>query len=184
MRSRSSSASRSESLVCPLCEVGQLRTVGHHAARCGSCSSSLNGGMLEALWQITNLPDCLGGHACECGHPEMRLLPDGTYHCPACGSEVLPAHVPSTTSKSEENGLAYWVGWPAASGREAASWTTRTWRGGRTHRTGLLTTGAIVRIAKPAKPEVIRTRRSKQGLEMRGANFEVELMKHRLVLTR
>ena len=26
----------------------------------------------------------------ECGHPEMRTLPDGVYHCPACRSEVLP----------------------------------------------------------------------------------------------
>lgn len=25
-----------------------------------------------------------------CGHPEMRRLPDGVFHCPACGSEVLP----------------------------------------------------------------------------------------------
>jgi phospholipase C len=41
----------------------------------------------------------------------MRLLPDRTYHCPSCGSEVLPAHVPSAPSKSEENGLAYWSGW-------------------------------------------------------------------------
>jgi hypothetical protein len=41
----------------------------------------------------------------------MRLLPDRTYHCPACGSEVAPAEVPSTLSKSEERGLAYWSGW-------------------------------------------------------------------------
>ena len=27
----------------------------------------------------------------ECGHPEMCRLPDGVFHCPACGSEVLPA---------------------------------------------------------------------------------------------
>ena len=23
---------------------------------------------------------------CEYGHPEMRRLPDGVFHCPACGS--------------------------------------------------------------------------------------------------
>ncbi len=58
--------------------------------RCDSCGGRLSGAMLETLWRITVLPDVLGGHACECGHPEMRHLPDGTYHCPACGSEVLP----------------------------------------------------------------------------------------------
>ena len=67
--------------------------------------------MLETLRSISTLPDTLGSHACECGHPEMRLLPDRTYHCPACGSEVPPADVHSTPSKSEENGLAYWLGW-------------------------------------------------------------------------
>jgi hypothetical protein len=41
----------------------------------------------------------------------MRLLPDDTLHCPACGSEVLPIDAPSTPSKSEEKGLAYWLGW-------------------------------------------------------------------------
>jgi hypothetical protein len=46
--------------------------------------------MLETLCQITALPDALGSHACECGHPQMRCLPDGVFHCPACGSEVLP----------------------------------------------------------------------------------------------
>jgi hypothetical protein len=46
--------------------------------------------MLLTLHQIVALPDALGRHACDCGHPEMRLLPDGVYWCPACGSEVLP----------------------------------------------------------------------------------------------
>ena len=27
---------------------------------------------------------------CECGHPEMRLLPNGVYRFRACGAEVLP----------------------------------------------------------------------------------------------
>jgi ribosomal protein L37AE/L43A len=49
--------------------------------------------MLEALREIAALPDALGSHACECGHPEMRRLPDGVFHCPACGCEVLPLAV-------------------------------------------------------------------------------------------
>jgi ribosomal protein L37AE/L43A len=90
MRS-SSLASKPDCLICPLCEVDQLRPSGSDSARCASCASLLNGPMLETLRSISALPDVLGRHACEeCGHPEMRLLPDGTYHCPACGSEVLP----------------------------------------------------------------------------------------------
>jgi ribosomal protein L37AE/L43A len=46
--------------------------------------------MLLTLEQIIALPDALGEHACGCGHPEMRRLPDGMFHCPACGSEVFP----------------------------------------------------------------------------------------------
>jgi hypothetical protein len=58
--------------------------------RCGSCGGLLGGAMFEALEQIAALPEALGAHACECGHPEMRLLPDGVFHCLAFGSEVLP----------------------------------------------------------------------------------------------
>jgi hypothetical protein len=65
--------------------------------------------MLGALRQIVALPDALGKHACEeCGHPEMRLLPDGTFHCPACRSEVLPSDASSTPSRPEEHAQAYW----------------------------------------------------------------------------
>ena len=110
MRS-SSLASKPDSLVCPLCEASKLHPSGRDSMRCESCSGSLSGAMLETLWRISVLPDAIGAHTCECGHPEMRHLPDGTYHCPACGSEVAPADVPSTPSKSEENGLAYWSGW-------------------------------------------------------------------------
>jgi len=51
----------------------------------------LLGSVLETLQEIVGLPDALGAHACECGHPEMRELPDGVFHCPARRSEVLPA---------------------------------------------------------------------------------------------
>jgi hypothetical protein len=59
--------------------------------RCASCGNFLTGTLLETLRQIAELPDAVGCHACECGHPEMRRLPDEVYWCPACGSEVLPA---------------------------------------------------------------------------------------------
>ena len=76
-------------LVCPLCEKGTLRPSDQDSMRCDSCSGFLSGAMLQTLRQIGSLPDALGSHACECGHPEMRRLPDGTYHCPACRSEVI-----------------------------------------------------------------------------------------------
>jgi hypothetical protein len=83
-------ASKPDSLVCPPCEVSKLRPSGRDSMHCESCGGQMGGAMLEALRQITALPNALGVHACECGHPEMRLLPDGTYHCPSCSSEILP----------------------------------------------------------------------------------------------
>jgi ribosomal protein L37AE/L43A len=104
--------SRPGSLICPLCEAGQLHPSSHHSMRCEYCSSSLNGAMLKALRQITDLPDAMGTHACEeCGHPEMRCLPDGTFHCPACRSEVLHIGALRVDWKSSEHGEAYWCGW-------------------------------------------------------------------------
>jgi ribosomal protein L37AE/L43A len=83
-------ASRPGHLVCPACEAGRLRPSGGFA-RCGRCEYVLDAVMLLPLERIVALPNASGRHACECGHPEMRLLPDGVYHCPACGSEVLPS---------------------------------------------------------------------------------------------
>jgi hypothetical protein len=77
-------------ICCPFCEIYELQPFGHSCLRCASCGSFLTGTLLETLRQILELPDAVGGHACECGHPEMRCLPDGVYWCPACGSEVLP----------------------------------------------------------------------------------------------
>ena len=99
---------RSGSLVCPLCEVHNLDARGHASARCESCGGIVSGLTLEALRQITDLPEALGSHACECGRPEMRRLPDGTYHCPSCGSEVLPVDAQVILS---EHGEAWRAGW-------------------------------------------------------------------------
>lgn len=78
------------SMVCPACEIGELRTCGPERSRCDFCGCLLDGAMLEVLRQIVALPGAIGAHACECGHPKMRELPDGVLHCPACGSEVGP----------------------------------------------------------------------------------------------
>ena len=110
MRS-SAVASRPDSLVCPLCEASKLDPSVQGSMTCQSCGIQLRGDMLETLRCISTLPDAAGSHACECGHPEMRLLPEGTYHCPSCGAEVLPVYGPWFPSGSEEGGLAYWLGW-------------------------------------------------------------------------
>jgi ribosomal protein L37AE/L43A len=87
----STPASRSHSIICPSCEAGELSPSGHNGIQCSLCGYVPSHSVLEALQQIIALPDALGKHACEeCGHPEMRYLPDGVSHCPGCGSEVLP----------------------------------------------------------------------------------------------
>src|SRR5688572_6806404 len=114
VKSSSSLASRSRSLICPLCEAGKLKPSGQDSARCACCASPVSGAMLGALRQIVALPDALGSHACEeCGHPQMRLLLDGTYHCPSCGSEVVPLEAASTEPPSprECRREAYRCGW-------------------------------------------------------------------------
>jgi ribosomal protein L37AE/L43A len=90
MRVPSPTASRLDHIICPFCESGLLVSRGPGFARCDSCGLPLLGSALETLRDVVGLPDALGVHACECGHPEMRRLPDGVFHCPACGSEVLP----------------------------------------------------------------------------------------------
>lgn len=82
------------SLRCPFCEVHALRPFGRNSARCESCGSLVSGVILDVLRRITGLPDAVGRHACECGYPEMRRLPDGVYRCLACCSEVLPVRHP------------------------------------------------------------------------------------------
>jgi ribosomal protein L37AE/L43A len=90
MKGPSRTRSRPHYIVCPRCGSGELRPQGSELAGCDSCGLSVEGELFRTLEQIATLPDALGTHACECGHPEMRRLPDGVFHCPACGSEVLP----------------------------------------------------------------------------------------------
>jgi ribosomal protein L37AE/L43A len=89
-------ASKPNHLICPLCEKGRFRPTDRGSMRCETCGGRLGGAMLEDLRRISAVPDTLGDHACDCGHPEMRCLPDGTFHCPACGSEVLPIEATPT----------------------------------------------------------------------------------------
>jgi ribosomal protein L37AE/L43A len=113
----------SHPLTCPFCEVYELRPFGHNSLRCESCGGVLSGVLLETLSQIARLPDAIGRHACECGHPEMRRLPDDVYWCPACGSEVLPVTAPPVAWKSADRSEAYWAGWLDGRYRDIATIT-------------------------------------------------------------
>ena len=101
----------STTLICPFCAEATLRSFGRNSARCEHCSGVLGGELLVTLHQIAVLPATAGRHVCECGHPEMRLLPDEVYRCPACGSEVTPVSAGPTTWKSPDHTEAYWCGW-------------------------------------------------------------------------
>jgi len=107
---KDSTSTRFHTIRCSFCEVYELERFGDGSARCSSCRSSLGTQLLSTLRQIQALPEAFGAHRCEeCGHPEMRRLPNGVFHCPACASEVLPARgsAESGTGASE----AYLSGW-------------------------------------------------------------------------
>jgi ribosomal protein L37AE/L43A len=100
------------SIRCPFCEVYELERFGECSARCASCRSSLGAQLLATIRQIQTLPDALGAHPCEeCGHPHMRCLPHGVFHCPACGSEVLPAGGSPGNGGAMGVSEAYLSGW-------------------------------------------------------------------------
>ena len=100
--SRSSPASTSHYTICPRCESPELQLVGgQYSACCSACGYVPSLAVQVTLQQIVALPDALGTHACECGHPEMRHLPDGVFYCPACGSEVLPLEASSALSTQD-----------------------------------------------------------------------------------
>jgi ribosomal protein L37AE/L43A len=120
MRVPSSMASIPSHIICPFCESGELACLGQDFARCGSCGMPLVGSTLETLREITGLPDALGAHPCECGQSEMRRLPDGVFHCPACRSEVLPIQAPLGEGNTRPGSVWAVVGGTSAQGREAA----------------------------------------------------------------
>lgn len=111
MKGSSRRVSGTHTIVCPTCEMGELHRYDPDFARCNSCGRVVNNAVVVSLRRIVALPDAVGAHACECGHPEMRLLPDGVFWCPACGSEVLPIADAPTPSDSEVRSQAYRLGW-------------------------------------------------------------------------
>jgi ribosomal protein L37AE/L43A len=109
MKTPSRRTSTPHHIICPVCGSGELRPRGPKLAGCDYCSLSVQGAIFRTLEQIAALPDAQGAHACEeCGHPEMRRLPDGVYHCPACGSEVLPIESPLDLERTRLRSASAW----------------------------------------------------------------------------
>jgi ribosomal protein L37AE/L43A len=104
-------SSTTNSIICPCCGIGELERSANGVARCNRCDRPISTQVLEALKQILSLPDAIGSHACECGHPEMRRLADGVLWCPGCGSEVLPLSASPLRSVSGLMSEAYRCGW-------------------------------------------------------------------------
>jgi ribosomal protein L37AE/L43A len=93
-------SSDTDSIICPCCGIDELERSAEGAARCTRCDRPIGTQVLKTLEQIVSLPDAMGSHACECGHPEMRRLADGVLWCPGCGSEVLPFSASPMRSES------------------------------------------------------------------------------------
>jgi ribosomal protein L37AE/L43A len=104
-------SSNTYSIICPYCEIGELERSANGVVRCNRCDRPISMQVLEALEQIVSLPDAIGSHACECGHPEMRRLADGVLWCPGCGSEVVPISASPMSSESRLKSEAYRCGW-------------------------------------------------------------------------
>jgi ribosomal protein L37AE/L43A len=104
-------SSNTYSIICPYCEIGELERSANGVVRCNRCDRPISMQVLEALEQIVSLPDAIGSHACECGHPEMRRLADGVLWCPGCGAEVVPFSASEMHSESGLTSEAYRCGW-------------------------------------------------------------------------
>ena len=113
-------SSRADEIVCPECGCGQLqpppRRFLSRLLECDHCECAFDNAIVETLKQIVTLPEALGKHSCECGHPEMRRLPDGVFHCPVCRAEVLPVCIREPRAVEGRRSLAAFERIPLSSG--------------------------------------------------------------------
>jgi ribosomal protein L37AE/L43A len=80
---------------------------GHHLARARTVGIASIRGALQ--------------YCEECSPPEMHRLPDGMFHCPACGSEVLPPKASGVPDRPQANSS---LGVTAAGQQDASeSWS-------------------------------------------------------------
>jgi ribosomal protein L37AE/L43A len=97
---------------CPHCERGQVQPEDPTLTRCPACGRAPEGWIVKMLEEITSLPDATGTHACEeCGHPQMRRLPDETFWCPGCGQEILSLEATLALWEFRQEGEAFRRGW-------------------------------------------------------------------------
>jgi len=97
---------------CPHCERGQVHPGDPTLIRCPACGRVPEGWVVKTLEEITSLPDATGSHACEeCGHPQMRRLPDETFWCPACGQDILTLEATLALWEFRQKSEAYRRGW-------------------------------------------------------------------------
>jgi ribosomal protein L37AE/L43A len=111
MKRQSYIVSNTDFMICPCCGIYALERSVQGVARCDRCDRFISAQLLKTLEQIVSLPDAIGSHACECGHPEMRRLADGVLWCPGCGSEVLPLSASPLRSEPGSMREAYGCGW-------------------------------------------------------------------------
>jgi ribosomal protein L37AE/L43A len=104
-------SSNTYSMICPYCGINELERSADGKARCTRCDRPISTQVLKTLGQVVSLPDAIGSHACECGHPEMRHLADGVLWCPGCGSEVVPLSASEMCSEADSASEAYRCGW-------------------------------------------------------------------------
>ena len=136
-------------LTCPFCSETELQAFGRNSLRCDECGGVLGGALLETLHMIVTLPDAFGGHACECGHPEMR-------HLPTAFTDVRPADLKSRPSPPrcagspritpKHTGAA---GSTAVTEIRNCSRTTPVWPSGKALQSAWTTTAATAPATKP-----------------------------------
>ena len=62
-------ASRPLSIFCPVGESSELSSNGASMTGCDECGYALIKDVLEMVRQIAALPEVVGEHACDSGHP-------------------------------------------------------------------------------------------------------------------
>jgi hypothetical protein len=62
-------SANTHSIICPCYGINELERSAEGVVHCSRCDRPLSTQMLKTLEQIVSLPDAIGRHACECGHP-------------------------------------------------------------------------------------------------------------------
>ena len=97
---------------CPHCGRGQVHPEDPTLTRCLACGRVPEAWVVTTLEEIASLPDATGSHTCEeCGHPQMRCLPDGSFWCPGCGQDILSFEATLALWEFRQESESYRRGW-------------------------------------------------------------------------